>query len=544
MRVVLGLNYGHDGAAAVVRDGRLVSAVSLERITRRKKESGITRELVEYVLAEAGVGLGDVSAVALAAFIPSPHNPIPIFKKGGEEITSPVFDLFGGETSFALEAMIEGRKVPAFFINHHIAHCAAAFFTSPFERAACMSVDASMVRPEACSVMAYGEGEDLRYLRCPGIMIGNAYSVFTEKLGLGPGLTKAGTLMGLAPYGKPNAAAITRWRELGASFYERPFQQSDPVFIEYLWSVISGEAPHSTFPPALSDSPKAQEIAASIQYVFEQTMLANAQRLCRDTVGFSGGNLCLSGGSFLNSETNMRIKRESGFGNLHLFPGCGDDGTAVGSALFVAHTLGRYPRQRYSSGELMYLGRSYSTPAELQSASRAEPEAIARVLAEGKIVAMCHGRSEFGPRALGNRSLLADPRVAEMRDTLNFRVKRREWFRPFAPAVMAEHAREWFDIDCESPFMLLIAKVKQAARIPAVSHIDGTARVQTVSKGDNPFFHSVLSAFHRLTGVPVLLNTSLNGNGEPLAESPADAIRFFNEGTIDALVVNERLVTR
>ena len=544
MKVVLGLNYGHDGAAAVVREGRLVAAVSLERLSRRKKEAGVTRELVAYVLELAGVTFSDVSAVSLAAFIPSQRNPVPIFKKGGEEITSPVFDLFGGETSFALEAEVEGRRVPAFFINHHIAHCAAAFFTSPFERAACLSVDASMVRPEACSVMAYGEGEDLRYLRCPGIMIGNAYSVITEKLGLGPGLTKAGTLMGLAPYGKPNAAALIRWRELGASFYERTLQQSDPLFIDYIWSVLSGEAPHVSYPTSMSDSPKAQEIAASIQYVFEQTMLANAQRLYHDTKGIHGGNVCLSGGSFLNSEANMLIKRESGFSALHLFPGCGDDGTAVGSALFVAHTLGRHPRQNYTAADLMYLGRAYPTPPELGSAPEATPEVIASLLADGKIVALCHGRSEFGPRALGNRSLLADPRRMEMRDTINFKVKRREWFRPFAPAVLAEHLHEWFELDGQSPFMLLIAKVKQSERIPAVSHVDGTARVQTVNERDNPFLHRVISAFHRLTGVPLLLNTSLNGNGEPLVETPADALRFFNEGTIDVLVVNNRLLVR
>ncbi len=544
MKVVLGLNYGHDGAAAVVRDGRLLSAISLERISRQKKESGVTRELVAYALELAGMTFRDVTAVALAAFVPSPRNPIPLFKVGGEEIAGAVFDLFGGETSFRLEAQIEGRRVPAFFINHHIAHCAAAFFTSPFERAACLSVDASMIRPEACSVMAYGEREDLRYLRCPGIMIGNAYSVFTEKLGLGPGLTKAGTLMGLAPYGKPTTAAITRWREFGESFYERAFQQSDPLFIDYMWSVLSGEAPHVTYPPSLSDSPKAQEIAASIQYVFEQTMLAHAQRLYRDTVTYSDGNLCLSGGSFLNSETNMLIKRESGFSSLHLFPGCGDDGTAVGSALYVAHTLGRFPRQRYTAADLMYLGRAYPTPPELSTAPLAEPAAIARVLADGKIVAVCHGRGEFGPRALVNRSLLADPRRADMRDRINFTVKKREWFRPFAPAVLAEHRQEWFELDCESPFMLLISKVREPERIPAVAHIDGTARVQTVSQEDNPFFYSVISAFHQLTGVPVLLNTSLNGNGEPLAETPSDALRFFDEGTIDALVVNDRLLLK
>ena len=544
MRVILGLNWGHDGAAAVVRDGRLVAATSLERITRRKKDSGISAELLRYVLELAGVSAADVSAVALAAFIPSPTNPIRLYRKGGDELQSPVFDLFGGETSVELEADLGGRRVPAFFVNHHIAHCAAAFFTSSFERSACLSVDASMFRPEACSVMAYGDGGDLRYLRCPGIMIGNAYSVFTEKLGLGPGLTKAGTLMGLAPYGQANAVATNRWREFGASFYERTFQESDPLFIQYIWSQISGKPPHHTFPPSLSDSKEAMEIAASIQYVFEQTLLANAKRLHEETKSFSDNNLCLGGGSFLNSETNMLIKRESGFSRLHLFPGCGDDGTAVGSALFVAHTLGRLPRQSYSNRDLAYLGRSYPTPTGLQGAMPATPQAIAKLLSEGKVVGLFQDRGEFGPRALGNRSLLADPRRAEMKDHINQRVKRREWFRPFAPAVMVEHLTEWFEVDAESPFMLLIAQVKQPKVIPAVTHVDGTARVQTVSPSDNPLFHAILSEFNALTRVPVLLNTSMNGNGEPLVETPHDALRFFAEGVIDAIVINETLLLR
>jgi carbamoyltransferase len=542
MKVILGLNWGHDGAAAIVRDGRLVCAVSLERLTRKKKDSGISAELLSYVCEEAGVAPAEISAVAMAAFIPSPSSPVRLFRKSGEELTTPVFDLFGGDTFFELEAQIEGRRVPAFFINHHIAHSAAAFFTSPFERAACLSVDASMFRPEACSLMSYGEGTDLRYLRCPGIMIGNAYSVFTGKLGLGPGLTKAGTLMGLAPYGKPNAVALERWREFGASFYERQFQQSDSVFIQYIWSMIAGIAPHAAFDPSISDSPKAQEVAASIQYVFEQTLLMNAQRLREDTNEYSDGNLCLSGGSFLNSEVNMLIKRESGFKRLHLFPGCGDDGTAVGSALFVAHTIGKLPRQQYASRELAYLGKSYPTPLNLSNASPVTPLAIARMLSEGKIVGLFHGRGEFGPRALGNRSILADPRRAEVKDYLNAQVKRREWFRPFAPSVMSEFRYEWFDCEEESPFMLLIAKVKKPELIPAVSHVDGTARVQTVTKRDNPYFHSILAEFFSLTEVPVLLNTSMNGNGEPLVETPNDALRFFQQGKIDALVINDQVV--
>lgn len=544
MSVILGLNWGHDGSAALVRDGRLVCAVSLERLTRKKKDSGVSRELLEYVFEQGGVTAADVTTVAFASFVPSPQNPIRIYRTSGEEVTSTVYDLFGGKLGLELIAELEGRRIPAFLISHHIAHAAAAFFTSPFQRAACLSVDASMLRPEACSVIAYGDGPNLRYLRCPGIMVGNAYSIFTEKLGLGPGLTKAGTMMGLAPYGKPNNIAIERWREFGASYYERHFQDNDLLYINYMWSQISGEPPHVHYPPQQSDSPKAQEIAASMQFVFENTLLNCAKSVLSDTEAFSEGNLCLGGGSFLNSETNMRIKKESGFSNIHLFPGCGDDGTAVGSALFVAHHVHGLPRVDYRADELMYLGRTYATPGEVSSSPLATATEVARRIAAGEVVGLCQGRSEFGPRALGNRSLLADPRRAEMRDHINSKVKRREWFRPFAPAVIAEKAHEWFDIDCESPFMLLIANVKRPLEIPAVSHVDGTARVQTVTRASNPFFYNVLCEFEAITGVPVLLNTSMNGNGEPLVESPHDALRFFREGTIQSLVVNDRLLSR
>jgi carbamoyltransferase len=544
MNVILGLNWGHDGSAAIVRDGRLVSAVSLERLSRKKKDSGISRELLQYVFDHAGVTSSDVTTIAFASFVPSPSNPVRVFRTTGEEVTSTVFDLFGGKLGTELVAELDGRRIQAYLISHHIAHAAAAFFTSPFERAACLSVDASMLRPEACSVVAYGERESLRYIRCPGVMIGNAYSIFTEKLGLGPGLTKAGTMMGLAPYGQPNQVALERWREFGASYYGRDFQENDLIYINYMWSQISGEPPHVQYTEQQSDSPKAQEIAASMQFVFENTLLECAKRVFEDTRNFADGNLCLGGGSFLNSETNMRIKKESGFSNLHLFPGCGDDGTSVGSALFVAHHLGGLPRAHYRAEELMYLGRTYPTPQEIAECPVATPAEVARRVAAGEVVGICQGGSEFGPRALGNRSLIADPRQAEMRDRINFKVKRREWFRPFAPAVLAEKAHEWFDINGESPFMLLIAKVTRPLEIPAVSHVDGTARLQTVTRESNQFFYDTILEFETITGVPVLLNTSMNVNGEPLVETPQDALRLFGEGTIDALVINDRLVTR
>jgi carbamoyltransferase len=540
MSTVLGLNWGHDGAAALVRNGRLVSAIAKERLTRRKKDEGISRDLITYVLEEGEVTPDQLSAVAFAAFVPSEETPIRIFRKDGTEVTSVMFDLFGGRTFEEFVADIDGVRLPAFFINHHIAHCAAAFYTSPFEQAACLSVDASMFRPEACSVIAWGDKRTLNYHRCPGIMIGNAYSIFTEKLGLGPGLTKAGTLMGLAPYGKPNQVALERWREFGTSFHERAYKD-DPRFIQEMWCAISLDPEGRTFLGEESDSAKAQEIAASIQYVFEETLVEQATRVCAELERHHGGNLCLAGGSFLNSETNMSILRRSGFDRLHLFPGCGDDGTAVGAALFTAHSLLGDPRLEYSAADLMYLGRSYATPAELAGSPLVSPEEVACRLANGDVVGLCQGRAEFGPRALGNRSLLADPRSKTIRDHINANVKHREWFRPFAPVVLAEQASEWFDLDVESPFMLLIAKVKRPDELPAVSHIDGTARVQTLRRDDNPTLYAIIEKFAAITGVPVLLNTSMNGNGEPLVETPADALRFLRSGVINSMVINNRL---
>jgi carbamoyltransferase len=366
-------------------------------------------------------------------------------------------------------------------------------------------------------------------------MIGNAYDRFTEKLGIGPGLFKAGSLMGLAAYGKPSPLLSSRGEEFCRGWYERSFQTSDPVFIDYMWSVLTGRPPHANFSLAESDSKEAMEIAATIQALFEETLLRSVHRLYRDTEAFADGHLCLSGGSCLNANANMRILNESPFARVHLFPGCGDDGTAVGAALFAAHNHFSLPRVTYEARELMYLGREYPAPEGGRDCSVDE---LAQSIADGKVVAWMQGRSEFGPRALGNRSLLADPRNPEMRDHLNHGVKKREWYRPFAPVVMEEHADEWFDINVESKFMLYIARVKHPERVPAISHVDGTARLQTVAEKDNPRLYGLLKAFKEKTGVPMLVNTSLNGNGEPLVETPEDLFRFASQTTVDRLIIN------
>jgi carbamoyltransferase len=244
----------------------------------------------------------------------------------------------------------------------------------------------------------------------------------------------------------------------------------------------------------------------------------------------------------LNSIVNMQLKQQTAFKNIHLFPACGDDGTAVGAALYLAHHFLGVPRNSYAARDFMYLGRPYAVTHA--GGKPYEPREVAKAISEGAIVAFFAGGSEFGPRALGHRSILADPRNPEMKDILNRRVKHREWFRPFAPVVLSERAAEWFEIDFESKLMLFIAPIKFPEKLPAVAHVDGSARLQTLAQEDNPKLYELIQEFDRLTGVPVLLNTSLNDNGEPLVETPQDALNFFEKQDVDLLVLEDCVYTK
>jgi carbamoyltransferase len=546
---ILGLNFGHDGAAAIVRDGRLVCAIANERLSRTKKAIGVTAEMIDYVLGAAGLTLDDIDGVAFASFRYRPDSFVKVLDPQGVEVTSDDrmrqlrARLTVKQQTIELSVDIEGRRFKAVFVQHHLAHAASAYYTSPFDRAACFTMDASHFPPEDCSLFAYGEGNQLHYHSCPGLMIGNAYSEFTEKLGLGSGLTKAGTTMALASFGQPLPLAVERWQYYGQSCYaRRGVQPSDKVFINLMWSELSGLPPHAVFPPEQSDSQAAMDIAASLEYIFEETIVRHANALHASTRAYHGDNLCLSGGSFLNSNANMRVRRESPFARLHLFPGCGDDGTAVGAALYLAHHVLGAPRVNYEPREYMYTGRSYAFTGP--GGEPYDSRIVAQALSEGQIVAFFHGGSEFGPRALGHRSLLADPRHPQMKDILNRRIKHREWFRPFAPIVLEEKAADWFDVDFASKLMLFIAPIREPERLPAVAHVDGSARLQTMTRDDNPRVHELISNFEAITGVPVILNTSLNDNGEPLVEAPEDALRFFRTHDVDMLVLDDHMFRR
>ena len=465
MANILGLNFGHDGSVCLVRDGKLEFAIGTERISKIKKQQGFTDEIINYVLDSCGLTLDDIDCVATNDFRQ---------------------ELFGNDY-LVDNFVIQGKELKCYIIPHHLAHCASVFYTSPFHEAHCFSMDCSMGKIEANSLVAYGRGKNLKAMYCPGEMVGVLYGEVTEKLGLGPALHKAGTTMGLSSYGTP---------------------------FDFDYQSYTDDIKHK------------MDVAASVQNLFENKVLNVLNDIDQES-----DNLCLSGGSFLNCNANSEVVRKSKFKHFHHFPACGDDGTSVGSALYVAHHILGEARYNYDVKDLCYTGRDYQgqTP---------DYEYIAKQLADGKIIGFFQGRSEFGPRALGNRSILADPRNFHNRELINHVVKNREWFRPFAPVTLEECYQDWFDFPIPSPYMLYTAQVKQPEKIPAVTHVDGSARFQTVTEQSNEHYYNIIKAFGELTGVPVLLNTSLNGNGQPILETEEDAREFYKSSKLDMMIVN------
>ena len=465
MANILGLQFGHDGSVCLVKDGKLEFAIGTERISKIKKQQGFTNEIINYVLDSCGLTLDDIDCVATNDF-----------KQ----------ELFGNDY-LVDNFVIQGKELKCYIIPHHLAHCASVFYTSPFHEAHCFSMDCSMGKIEANSLVAYGRGKNLKAMYCPGEMVGVLYGEVTEKLGLGPALHKAGTTMGLSSYGTP---------------------------FDFDYQSYTDDIKHK------------MDVAASVQNLFENKVL----NVLND-IDQQSDNLCLSGGSFLNCNANSEVVRKSKFKHFHHFPACGDDGTSVGSALYVAHHILGEARYNYDVKDLCYTGRDYQgqTP---------DYDHIAKQLADGKIIGFFQGRSEFGPRALGNRSILADPRNFHNRELINHVVKNREWFRPFAPVTLEECYQDWFDFPIPSPYMLYTAQVKQPEKIPAVTHVDGSARFQTVTEESNKHYYEIIKAFSKLTGVPVLLNTSLNGNGQPILETEEDAREFYKNSKLDMMIVN------
>jgi carbamoyltransferase len=586
---ILGISaFYHDSAACLVRDGEIIAAAQEERFSRKKHDAGFPRHAIEYCLREAG--LAAASQLDLVAFYEKP------FLKFERLLSTYLACAPRGWRSF-LKAMPVWMKEkiwlkatlreelhfegPLIFPEHHESHAASAFFPSPFERAAVLTIDG--VGEWTTTSVGRGEGnqvELLKELRFPH-SLGLLYSAFTYYLGfrVNSGEYK---VMGLAPYGEP------KFRDLILS--ELLDLKSDGSFrlnLRYFDFMAGLTMTNRAFDQLFGGPPRKPEgeltqrhmdLARSIQAVAEEVML----RMARHVHELTGErHLCLAGGVALNCVGNGRILREGLFEKIWIQPAAGDAGGAFGAALIGWHRYHEKPRQVSGQGDAQrgsFLGPAYDAAPFLKEHAIPHREMareelaphVASLLENGNVVGWFQGRMEFGPRALGNRSILGDPRRSDMQEKLNLKIKFRESFRPFAPAVMEERAGDCFELETPSPYMLLVAPVKEALRLnncsrspvggagsdfaaalkqrrsslPAVIHVDFSARVQTVSAATNPPFYDLLEAFEQRTGCPVLVNTSFNVRGEPPVCTPEDAYRCFMKTEMDYLVLGNCLLDK
>ena len=565
---ILGLSNMRDAAAALVENGQIVAAAEEERFLRIKHVTALPLHAIRFCLQSAGVRLEDVDAVAvpwkywqlgrraalaIGSMLQSPRLFAVKGSRAAERLTHEWKELAFLRATLARR--VDGTRCPSVvFLDHHLCHAASALLVSPFERAALLVVDGAS---EAHTTMlAHGDREQIRVLTRVALphSLGQFYAAMTSYLGFKPDHDEY-IVMGLAAYGTPRFAQTLREHVLRL-LPEGQFRLNSRLLDFHL-------ARHRLFSPRLlrllgpsrrpeeEITPRHQDVAASTQAVLEETLLHVARHLRTVT---KERRLCLAGGVAYNCVANSRLLRDGGFHELFVPPAAGDSGAALGAALWLTQRRGGL-----SSPMVMRTaswGPEYSEAAcnaALEAAGliveRLEEtplcEKVAGELAGGRLVFWFQGRMEWGPRALGNRSLLADPRRDDMRALINMKVKLREPFRPFAPSVLEERASEYFELSEPSPFMLRTARVQSSMKgvIPAVVHVDGTARVQTVDRESNPRYRLLLESFACRTGVPVLLNTSFNVN-EPIVCTPEEAVACFLKTEVDWLVMGNLLARR
>jgi carbamoyltransferase len=552
---VLGIScYYHDSAAALLRDGVVVAACQEERLSRKKHDSDFPSRAVKYVLREAGIGPEQLDAVGfydkpllkfermLSTYIATFPRSFGSFRKAmplwiHEKLWVPSL----------IRKELKPYAGPILFAEHHMSHAASCFLVSPFEEAAILTVDG--VGEWATASFGVGKGTDItlfKEIRFPH-SLGLLYSAFTYYLGFKVNSAEY-KVMGLAPYGKP--VHFDRIMKEMIHLNEDGSFKLDMKYFSYDYGLTMTNGQFDDFfggPPRKPETWMTErefDIAASVQKVCEEVVLRMVNYIHKET-GLT--NLCMAGGVALNCVANGRVIRETAMKNLFVQPAAGDAGGAVGVAHYLYNTLEKQPRGKPWTHA--YLGPEYKD-AEIkeyldgqgakyrQLSAQELPRRTAELIAQGNVVGWYQGRMEFGPRALGGRSILADPRDPKMRDTLNMKIKFREGFRPFAPSVLADKASEWFDIDCDSPYMLLVAQVREGKKvIPSVTHVDGSARLQTVTRDESPLYYDVIKEFGNITGVPVVINTSFNVRGEPIVCTPHDAYLCFMRTNMDHLVL-------
>jgi len=590
---ILGISaFYHDSAAALVRDGAILAAAQEERFTRIKHDDRLPVNAIRYCLRAGQVGPGELDAVVYY------DKPITTFMRllktylrvgpAGFRSFQQAMPLWARQKLWIPLEIERGLKrighpmAPAlYFAEHHESHAASAFYPSPFTSAAVLTFDG--VGEWATSTIGVGEGNRItldRQLRFPH-SIGLLYSAFTYFCGfrVNSGEYK---LMGLAPYGEPRYAERI-FDELIDLREDGSFEMNMRYFGFLSGLTMTNENFDRLFdgPPRRPESEitrREMDLARSIQAVTEEVVL----RMARCAAAITGQrNACLAGGVALNCVSNGRLLREGPFDRLWIQPAAGDAGGAVGAALLAWYQIAGHERTPPALDGMSgaYLGPEFSDEEIARYldhhgyvyravADRADwARQIAALVAAGKVVGLFLGRMEFGPRALGHRSIIGDPRSTTMQSTMNLKIKYRESFRPFAPAVLAERASEYFEIDngVQSPYMMLVATVREALRqgngrpdgddlrdwvnevrseIPAITHVDYSARLQTVSHEQSPEFHAILSAFESLTGCPVMINTSFNVRGEPIVCTPEDAYRCFMRTEMDHLVLGGLILDR
>ncbi len=565
---ILGLTTLGDSAASLIKDGEIVAAAEEERFSRRKHHSGFPYNAMQYCLDEAGISIADVAHIGLY------WKPWVLRHKAMQALKSAVIsrDMFKARVDRGVAQVGESylgmlrhpRRIREHFgasdfkfhfLEHHHCHAASAFFVSGFDQSAIMTWDGT--GEDTTTLFSRGDDRNIHLLKRIKLphSLGQFYSAVTNYLGFDMFEGDEWKVMGLAAYGKPEYYDFFAKRVLSVNG-NHDFKLDIRVLDHHLAKYYQfSDVLQKELGPARAKgdelSQKHWDIAASAQKVLEDTALHLLSGLYEQT---GSENLCMAGGVAFNSVMNGRIMTETPFKRFFIQPAAGDAGCSLGAALLVWHSRLNQPRKFRM--EHAYYGPGF-TSEECAAALRASglkfetlPDEqllprVAALLANGGIVGWFQGRMEFGPRALGNRSFLADPRRSDMRELLNKKVKLREWFRPLAPSMLAEAANDLFGHPHFDPFMITVLNVIEEKRsaIPAVVHVDGTARPQTVTRQANPRYWQLIQEFEKLTGVPLLLNTSFNVQ-EPIVLSPADAINTFSRASFDALVLENNLVLR
>ena len=559
--------YYHDSAAALLKDGHVIAAVEEERFSRKKFDDSFPKMAIEWCLKEAKITPSEIHSVAfydkpVLKFERLLDNYITVSPRGLFSFLDTVPKWLHKRLWIKndITKSLKGFKGDIIFPEHHMSHAAHTFYTSPFDESAILTVDG--VGEWTTTSFGYAKNNSIKLtndIRWPH-SLGLFYSAFTYFLGfqVNEGEYK---LMGLSAYGKPkyydlildNLIDVKKDGSIHLDMSYFAFHY-DKVMTNDRFAKLFGISPRK------KDEKAEQihfDIGASAQKVLEDILLKMVNHVYEK---FKMKNLCLGGGVALNGVANYRILKESSFDNVHIPPSPGDGGSAVGCAQYLYYI--HHNNQRIVEKDMgktirenVYVGTSYydekitefldSKKISYEKLERIELlKKVAQLIADGNIVGWHQGKMEWGPRALGCRSILADPRKAEMKDILNEKIKHRESFRPFAPSILEEYVSEYFEIDRSSPYMLIVVPVKKPEKIPAVTHVDGTGRLQTVNKDANPLYYDLISEFYKITGIPVIINTSMNVMGEPIVNTPEQAYQMIVKTDMDCIAMGNNLIYR